>query len=596
MQRALRDTRAPAAVWRAGRLVGANAAYLSLAGRTRRELLRGDLTEADIFGAEAAPHDKIAEIAQPRNVSVHLTALPAPQSGAFADVRIDLEGKRTLSLLLAGASPPQAEAPLAETLVSHGDLLVREVGEMVFTAGPTGLMQYVSPALYDFTNIAPRPDAEGLWSEIIHPDDQARVFGAWRACLRTSEVLEIDFRVRRRDGQHRWMRTRIRPVEHGDHSWFGVLVDIHDLKVAKGVLDESEARFRATCDTAPYAIRLTDADRRTLYVNHAWCELAGASPDDVLGDGWLNCLHPDDLERVCDEMSAARRQPLSVRYRVIDRLGRERPVLDSMVPRLGQDGLFLGHLSVLTEADAAPAPGLDHDLARLARLGAAADMAPAIAQEMNQPLAAAANYAYAVSALLEDGERIEVGKVRDLVQQVMEQVLRAGQLVRRLREFTANDPVGVRREDLCVVVEEAHALVQAGLGQPGLQFQLSLPPGRGAFGVVDRVQIQQVIVNLARGAIESSEGERRRRLNITLDTASGGGWLIALDCTGPDGKPFPSRPLERPGGDEAGGVAFAVSRMIVEAHGGRIWRAGDGPVSQFRVTLPAAPDRDAGLG
>ncbi len=718
IQRLLRNADLPAAAWSGGRLIAANEAYLTLAGGVDRgELVRGDAADALIAG-DGVRLRKVFDFTSASAVRVHRANLSRSDGGGWSGLVVDfeLDAGLVLSLLMESAAPAGADLP------------VGDIPEMFFTAGPAGGIDYVSPALHDFIGGGGTSQAgKAPWADAIHPDDQHRVVSTWRGCLRTGEVFEIDYRLRRRDGQYRWIRTRSRPVRRrdGEAGWFGAFLDIHDLKSAQILLGESERRFQAMCDNAPCAVRVIDGERRAVYVNRGWCDLTGVEPEAALGHDWFARIHAEDLGAVQARFAeaAARREALRIEYRVVGRDGRHRRVLDAAAPRLGPDDLFLGHVSIISDlsaqavrpplaaaepaaaagdaaskpmivldpqgvvvsANAAAAhlldcgPGeaegrviddlapslalrshiaalgrepalgrsltrtltaiqadgartpyelsltgvelgqlrlfvgvfhdlsaqqrgerrlheLERDLAHMARLGATAEMAPAIAQEVNQPLAAAANYAFAAETLLESGDADGPAKARALIHQVTDQVLRAGQLVRRLRDFSANDQGGMRREELGGVIEEAAALAQAGLGRAGLQFQTPNRARGPAWALIDRVQIQQVILNLARNAVEAADGDLRRRLRIGLEAAPEG-WIITVDGEGLD------PPSEHPAGsppqpsDPPGGVAFGGSRMIVEAHGGRVWaQASEGRAARFRVSLPAAPEENVGVG
>jgi two-component system sensor kinase FixL len=240
---------------------------------------------------------------------------------------------------------------------------------------------------------------------------------------------------------------------------------------------------------------------------------------------------------------------------------------------------------------------LQSELVHISRLTAMGEMASALAHELNQPLSAIANYMRGSQRLLAGRTDEQTVMVRDAMDKAAEQSLRAGQIIRRLRDFVARGETERRVESINKLIEEASALALVGARDQGVRVTIGLHP---FFDLVlaDRVQIQQVILNLMRNALEAMEQSERRELVISTtpegsdmiainvsDTGSG----IAEDIASQLFQPFVT--TKRHGM----GVGLSISRTIVEAHGGKIWtepNPAGGTVFRFTLCVVSKEDLD----
>jgi two-component system sensor kinase FixL len=262
--------------------------------------------------------------------------------------------------------------------------------------------------------------------------------------------------------------------------------------------------------------------------------------------------------------------------------------------RSGDARYFTGFIRDLTERQQTEArlQELQIELVHISRLTAMGEMASSLAHELNQPLSAIANYLKGSHRLLAERTDPESLRLKDALDKAGDQAVRAGDIIRRLRDFVARGETETRMESLSKLVEEAGALALVGAKQQGVHVRFRMDP-RAEFVLADKVQIQQVVLNIIRNAIEAMvESESsNRELVVTTLPADDDMVEIAVADTGPGISETIAEQLFQPfvtTKKQGMGVGLSISRTIVEAHGGRIWvepNPGGGAV--FRIRLRA---------
>lgn len=229
-------------------------------------------------------------------------------------------------------------------------------------------------------------------------------------------------------------------------------------------------------------------------------------------------------------------------------------------------------------------------LENFTRLNAMGEMAGVLAHELNQPLTAISSYVSAARRLLADGA-IQPHELGDILGRVSEQSARAGEVIARIRGYVARGEIRPASESLSAMFDEAAAVAMTAAGESGVQLRIEFDPALDRV-LVDRIQVQQVMLNLIRNAIEAMAGSRRRELRIGAAPAGGGLVEAFVADTGPGISEDVAARLFHPfvtGKADGMGVGLSISRNIIEAHGGAI-RAevnADGGAT-FRFTLPRA--------
>jgi two-component system sensor kinase FixL len=262
---------------------------------------------------------------------------------------------------------------------------------------------------------------------------------------------------------------------------------------------------------------------------------------------------------------------------------------------------FTGFIRDLTERQETEArlQELQSELVHMSRLTAMGEMASALAHELNQPLSAIANYMKGSRRLLASGSGENAELVRDAMDKAADQALRAGEIIRRLRDFVARGESERRVEDVKKLVEEASALALVGAKDKGVRVRFAFAPGLD-YVLADKVQVQQVLLNLIRNAVEAMEESPTRDLLVATAPAPATMIEISVADTGAGIAPEIGAQLFQPfvTTKRTGmGVGLSISRTIIEAHGGSISarpKSGGGTV--FSFTLPVVTKEEAGDG
>jgi two-component system sensor kinase FixL len=259
----------------------------------------------------------------------------------------------------------------------------------------------------------------------------------------------------------------------------------------------------------------------------------------------------------------------------------------------GTQRFFTGFIRDLTERQMTEArlQELQSELVHISRLTAMGEMASTLAHELNQPLSAISNYLKGSLRLLDSTADERSRMMHDALDKAADQAMRAGQIIRRLRDFVARGESERRVESITKLVEEASALSLVSVKDRGIRARFQFDPSVDLV-LADRVQVQQVLLNLIRNAMDAMENSATRDLTVTVAPVDDTHVKISVADTGSGITPEAARQLFQPfftTKRHGMGVGLSISRTIVEAHGGQIWvEANPAGGTTFNFTLTTA--------
>ncbi len=446
------------------------------------------------------------------------------------------------------------------------------------------------------------PQAVGYdaFVSLIDPDERGAVSQALERSVATGAAFDVQCRVRR-DGARHWLRMRGGVAGDGaTRRLSGVVFDIDQQMRVEEALRTREEHFRSILDTVPDAMIVIDEIGTIQFFSRAAVRMFGYAERDAIGRNVSTLMPEPDRSRHDGYLDRYR---TTGERRIIDigRIVRGKRTDGSTFPmhlsvgemNSGGQRYFTGFLRDLTEQQLTQAnlQQLQSELVHVSRLSAMGEMASALAHELNQPLAAISNYMKGCRRLLASSPDPNAAKIEVALDKAAEQAIRAGQIIRRLRDFVLRGESERRAESVAKLVEEAGALGLVGAREQGVLLRFDLDPANDLV-VADRVQIQQVLVNLLRNAMEAMAASERRELVVSNARLADGMIQIAVADTGPGFAGNVQSNLFQPffTTKEAGmGVGLSISRTIIEAHGGQMQaETNEAGGATFRFTLPAA--------
>ena len=361
-----------------------------------------------------------------------------------------------------------------------------------------------------------------------------------------------------------------------------VVRDITERVAAEEALRSREAHLRSILETVPDAMVVIDEQAVIQSFSTAAVRLFGYEPSEVIGQN-VNVLMPEPYRTQHDGymhryISTGQRRIIGI-GRVVVGLRKDGSTFPMELAvgemRSGGARYFTGFIRDLTERQQTETrlQELQSELVHMSRFTALGEMASTLAHEINQPLTAIANYLKGCRRILQRMDGDQVPMLRDAVNEAADQALRAGQVIRHLREFVARGESERHIENLPRLIEEASALALIGAKEKGVRVSFRLDPD-APLVLADRIQIQQVLLNLIRNAIEAMEGLERRELSVATEAKTDDGLVeVSVRDTGTGIAPEVAAQLFQPfvtTKQHGMGVGLSICRTIVEAHGGKI--------------------------
>jgi PAS domain S-box-containing protein len=480
---------------------------------------------------------------------------------------------------------------------------------MVWMSGADKLRAFFNKPWLDFTGHTMEEELGAGWTEGVHQEDYDRCLEIYFTSFEAREPFEVEYRLRRYDGEYRWVLDHGVPrySPGGDFlGYIGSCIDITERRQAEETLRESEARFQHMADTAPAMLWVTKPDGRGMFLSRGWYEFTGQTEQEALGKGgfgWFDAVHPDDRGesgRVFLEANK-KREAFTIDYRLRRADGMYRWVIDAGRPRFDKAGDFLGYVgSVFDITERKQAEAEREQLAREQVARAAAEAAnrskdeflAIVSHELRSPLNAILGYTRMLRSCPVDRESIN--NVSSIVErnaraqlQIVEDLLDSARIIAgKLR--IESGPV-----DLVPVLEAALDTARSAAEAKGV----TLAADFGAMPeqvLGDPTRLQQVVWNLLTNAVKFTPEGGRVELRMEGDADN---VRITVSDTGkgiePEFLPFVFdyfRQADASSARRHGGLGLGLSlvKHLVELHGGTIAAEseGKGRGAAFTVTLP----------
>jgi PAS domain S-box-containing protein len=366
---------------------------------------------------------------------------------------------------------------------------------------------------------------------------------------------------------------------------------------AEAQVRESEQRYRMLIERMNEGVNITDPNARMVFASDRFCEMTGYAREELIGRTGEMLTVPE-MHQAWRESHLAREAGRAESHALMLKRkdGEILHVWISPKPQFDAEGKYLGSLNVVldvTDRRLAEEKARSHleQLAHVARVASMGEMASAIAHEINQPLTAIANYANASLRLLRAGN-LTLEETADTMQRLATEAERAGAVVRKMRGFVRSEEGHLQAIGVDELFADVLRLTRAEAAQYEVEVSAS---GAGDLPKVlaDAIQIEQVLLNLVRNAIEAIDaaGSDERRVQLWATRASGEMIEIQVRDTGPGLSAAAAEKVFEPfytTKNEGIGIGLALSRSIVDAHGGRLWADAKSPGAVFRLTLPIA--------
>ena len=489
-------------------------------------------------------------------------------------------------------------------------LIIDTIPGLAWTARPDGSAEFFNQHYLDFVGLSAEQASGWGWTAAVHPEDLNSLAATWHHILASQAPGEAEARLRRHDGAYRWFLFRTNPFRDESGTiikWYGVNTDIEDRKQAEDALRRSESfllQVQGVSHTGGWRFDVaTGIVESSAEIQRVYDIQPGE--DISRPPFWFDRIHPDDRPRVQAEFDRCMREKVDYQagYRIVLPNGRVRyqyatghPVLNDagdLVEFIGASMDMTEHWRATMELERASEAlrELHADMSRAAQVATVGELAASIAHEVNQPLSGIITNASTGLRMLAANPP-NVDGARETVRRTLRDGKRASEVITRLRALFTKKEFTLEPLDLNEATREVIALSASDLQRNRVILQSELADNLPKV-VGDRVQLQQVILNLVRNASDAmaSVNDRPRQLLIRTERDEDDRVYVTVRDSGVgfDGevmsKLFDPFYTTKPDGM---GIGLSVSRSIIESHHGRLWAApNDGPGATFAFSIPS---------
>jgi PAS domain S-box-containing protein len=514
-------------------------------------------------------------------------------------------GTASDDLEIAGAVIDITEAKRAEEKLrlSERELrtLVEAIPAYVGTALPDGSVDFMSQSWLEYTGLTREQNMGWGWAGVIHPEDVDRVVANWRAALAAGAPAGHELRCRRADGTYHWFLYRGLPLrdDGGDVvKWYGTLTNIDALKETESALQAREHELLGIIETIPSMLWSTAPTGEPTHLSQRLLEYYGVPFEELVNRGWERFIHPDDREETTKAFFRAIEtgESFSAIHRVRRADGEYRwhqTVGEPLRDPYGKIIQWYGLLIDIDERKRAEDRLRDTSirLSTASKIATVAELSASTAHELNQPLMAVLGNAQAAKRWL-TANPPNLTEANASIERVLRDIRSADETMQRIRALFRREPYEKRDESILDIIRESLRFVHESPNKREVQIDWSiegsLPPI-----CVDRIQTQQVFINLISNAIEATDGSTNPANILLRAFVTQEHEVIVQVIDNGTGLEDTERIFDAfmTTKEKGMGIGLAVSKSIVEAHGGRLW-AENNPDrgATFNVALPVSKD------
>jgi PAS domain S-box-containing protein len=482
-------------------------------------------------------------------------------------------------------------------------LVIDTIPAHAWSARPDGSVDFINHRFLEFTGRSMQEMLGWSWGSLVHTDDLTRYIGEWQSAVATGEPMESEARVRRMDGDYRWLLVRNVPLrdELGNIvKWYGTAIDIEERRRAEDALRHSEAYLAEAQRLSHTGSWAWNVGTKRIFWSVETFKIFGFDPSTTAPtpESFLSRVHPDDRASIeLIETELYKGNDAEYQYRIILPDGAIKYISSIAHPIRNHSGQvieFVGTVMDVTERKRADEERerlrqVQADLAHLSRVTTMGELTASLAHEIRQPISAAVTNAKTCLRWLGRDEP-EVAEACEAASRLVKDVTRAADIIGRISSLFKKGALQRELVDVNELIREMIVLLRSEVNRYSISIRIELAEGLPRV-MADRVQLQQVFMNLMLNGIDAMKGTSSGG-ELAIKSEPGNGQLvISVSDTGVGFSAEQAEQIFRAfftTKNSGTGMGLPISRSIIESHGGRLWATGgSGHGATFQFTLPA---------
>jgi PAS domain S-box-containing protein len=482
-------------------------------------------------------------------------------------------------------------------------LVIDTIPAYVWSARPDGSVDFINQRLLEFLGRSMADILGWGWGSLVHPDDLTRFVGEWQAAVAAGDPMESEARLRRMDGDYRWLLIRNVPLRDklgNIVSWYGTAIDIEERHRAEDALRRSES-YLTEAQRLSHTGSWAGAPGEIRFWSEECHRVLGFDPHGghPRFELFFQRIHPDDQARTLEQLESASREKREFEfdYRIVHPGGGVRDIHTIGHPVFSPSGdlvEFVGTVMDISERKRAEEERerlrqVQADLAHLSRVTTMSELTASLAHEIRQPISAAITNAKTCLRWLAR-DHPEVTEGQEAAGRMVKDVTRAADIIGRISLLFKKGVLQQELVDVNELIREMIVLLRSEADRYSISIRIELAEDLPKV-MAERVQLQQVFMNLMLNGIDAMKETTGGGELIIKSEPGDGQVLISVSDTGVGLSPEQTDQIFNAfftTKDNGTGMGLPISRSIIESHGGRLWATGvPGSGATFQFTLPA---------